>query len=88
MTEVDVIDIVREAIWVMLKVSGVPMVVGLIVGVAVSLVQALTQIQEMTLTFVPKIIVIFISIVLFAPFMLSEMNGLMETIAIRIAAIE
>ena len=88
MTEVDVIDIVREAIWVMLKVSGVPMLVGLTVGVVVSLVQALTQIQEMTLTFVPKIIVIFISIVLFAPFMLSEMNGLMETISIRIAAIE
>ena len=88
MTEVDVIDIVRESIWVLLKVSGVPMVVGLIVGVAVSLVQALTQVQEMTLTFVPKIIVIFISIVLFAPFMLSEMNGLMETVAIRIAAIE
>jgi flagellar biosynthetic protein FliQ len=88
MTEVDVIDIFREAVWVMLKVAGLPMLVGLTVGVAVSLVQALTQVQEMTLTFVPKIVAIFISIVLFAPFMLSEMNGLMETVAIRIAAIE
>ncbi len=88
MDQAQVIDVVRESIWVMLLVAGPPMLVGLVVGVAVSLVQALTQIQEMTLTFVPKILAIFLSIVLFAPFMLSSMNGLMENISSRIVAIE
>jgi flagellar biosynthetic protein FliQ len=56
------------------------MLVGLVVGVAVGLLQALTQIQEATLVFVPKILSIFVSIILLLPFMAATMSGLMTTI--------
>jgi flagellar biosynthetic protein FliQ len=88
MAPTEVIDLVREAIWVLIKVGGPPMLVGLFVGVAISLVQALTQVQEMTLTFIPKILAIFLSIVVFAPFMYSSMSGLMDTVAARISGLE
>ena len=75
MTAADAIEISREAIIVLLKI-GVPiMLIALIVGLSVSLLQALTQIQEMTLAFVPKIIVIFASLLLFLPFMMSTLTG-------------
>ncbi|PLW78831.1 flagellar biosynthesis protein FliQ [Cohaesibacter celericrescens] len=68
MTGPEVLDLGREGIWVLIKVSGPIMVVGLLVGVVIALFQALTQIQEMTLVFVPKIIAIFIMILLTMPF--------------------
>ena len=62
--------------------------VGLVVGfIAVSLIQAITHIQEMTLAFVPKILAIFASLLLFAPFMLSQLTSFMERIAARIAQV-
>jgi len=81
----DVIDVARDAILVMLQVSTPVMLVGLVVGLVIALFQALTQIQEMTLTFVPKIIAIFASLLLFMPFMGRVMNDLMVRIAERIA---
>ena len=69
----DVIDVAQDAIWVIIKVAGPVMMVALIVGLIISLFQALTQIQEMTLTFVPKIIAIFISLLLFFPFINYEL---------------
>ncbi len=75
MTAADAIEISRQAIIVLLKM-GVPiMLIALIVGLSVSLLQALTQIQEMTLAFVPKIIVIFASLLMFLPFMMSTLTG-------------
>ncbi len=75
MTAAEAIEISRQAIVVLLKI-GVPiMLIALIVGLSVSLLQALTQIQEMTLAFVPKIIVIFASLLLFLPFMMSTLTG-------------
>ncbi len=75
MTAAEAIEISRQAIIVLLKI-GVPiMLIALIVGLSVSLLQALTQIQEMTLAFVPKIIVIFASLLLFLPFMMSTLTG-------------
>ncbi|TLP48544.1 MULTISPECIES: flagellar biosynthesis protein FliQ [Cohaesibacter] len=68
MTGPEMLDIAREGLWVMLKISGPIMVVGLIVGVVIALFQALTQIQEMTLVFVPKIIAIFIALMIALPF--------------------
>ena len=68
-----VFDILREAMLVTLIVSGPLMGIGLVVGVIISLIQAMTQIQEMTLTFVPKLIVLFVSMVVFMPFMLATM---------------
>lgn len=73
MNEAEVLDIAREAIWVLIKVSLPLMMVALFVGLVVSLVQALTQIQEMTLAFVPKIMAVFIASLLFLPFMMRSL---------------
>lgn len=83
----DVMDVARDAIIVMLQVSTPVMMVGLVVGLVIALFQALTQIQEMTLTFVPKIIAIFASLLLFMPFMGRVMDDLMVRIAERIASL-
>lgn len=83
----DVMDVARDAIIVMLQVSTPVMLVGLVVGLVIALFQALTQIQEMTLTFVPKIIAIFASLMLFMPFMGRVMDDLMVRIAERIASL-
>lgn len=81
----DVMDVARDAIIVMLQISAPVMLVGLVVGLVIALFQALTQIQEMTLTFVPKILAIFASLLLFMPFMGQVMDDLMVRIAERIA---
>lgn len=73
MNQVEVIEVGREGLIILIKVGAPIMAVALVVGLAVSLVQALTQIQEMTLAFVPKILVIFLSLVLFMPFMMNTM---------------
>lgn len=88
MTAPEVVDILREGIWVMLLIMAAPVLAGLIVGVAVSLFQALTQIQEQTLTFVPKLIVIFSIIVLTLPFMIFELKKYTQHIADKIATLE
>ena len=69
MNGADVIDIARDAIYTLVIVSAPLMLVGLVVGVAISLLQALTQIQEMTLVFVPKILAMFVALILALPFM-------------------
>ena len=71
MSEADVLEVGREALLVVLKTSGPIMLSGLAIGVIIALFQALTTIQEMTLTFVPKIIVIFFAIIVFLPFMMT-----------------
>ena len=83
----EVIDVGREAIWVLLKVAGPVMLIGLGTGLTIALVQALTQIQEMTLAFVPKMITIFISLTMLMPYMLTTLTGFMEQIAQRIAGL-
>jgi flagellar biosynthetic protein FliQ len=88
MSPTDVIDIAREAIWVLVKVAGPVMLVGLGVGLLISLLQAMTQIQEMTLAFVPKILTIFVALIFFLPFMITTMSTFMDEIAQRIAALQ
>lgn len=85
MTGPEVLDIARESIFVLLKVAGPMMLVGLGVGLLISLFQALTQIQEMTLAFVPKIVAIFLTLLLTLPFIGAQLTSLMETIADQIA---
>ena len=85
MTPVEVVDIGRSAIWVLLKTAAPVMIIALSVGLVVSLFQALTQMQEMTLAFVPKILAIFIALVALAPYMIGELTGFMDQIAQRIA---
>ena len=84
MTGADVIDVAQDAIWVIIMVAGPVMFIALIVGLIVSLFQALTQIQEMTLTFVPKIIAIFFSLLILLPYMGDTMGAFMQRIAERI----
>jgi flagellar biosynthetic protein FliQ len=84
MTGPETLDVARDAIWTIVVVSAPLMVVGLVVGVAVSLVQALTQIQEQTLVFVPKILAIFITLVLALPFMADALHAEMLRISSRI----
>jgi flagellar biosynthetic protein FliQ len=86
MTGPDVLDVARDAILTLVIVSSPLMLVGLVVGVVISLFQALTQIQEMTLVFVPKIIAIFIAMLIALPFMADVLQGQMTRIAARIMA--
>ncbi|MCG8491752.1 MAG: flagellar biosynthesis protein FliQ [Sneathiellales bacterium] len=87
MTPTDVVDVAREAIWVLLAVASPVMLVALGVGLVVALVQALTQVQEMTLAFVPKILAIFLTLIVFFPFMIQAMIDLMDQISQRISAL-
>ena len=75
MTGPEVLDVARDAIVTLVLVSSPLMLVGLAVGVAISLFQALTQIQEMTLVFVPKILAIFVAMLLALPFMADVAAG-------------
>ena len=68
MTGAEVLDIASDGIWTLIMVSLPMMLVGLGVGVVIALFQALTQIQEMTLVFVPKILAIFITMLVTLPF--------------------
>jgi flagellar biosynthetic protein FliQ len=84
MTGAETLDVARDAIWTIVVVSSPLMVVGLVVGVVVSLFQALTQIQEQTLVFVPKILAIFVTLLLALPFMADSLHGHMMRISSRI----
>jgi len=68
MNETDAIELVTSAIWTVLMASGPAVFSAMMVGVCIALFQALTQIQEMTLTFIPKIVVIFVVLAFSAPF--------------------
>ncbi len=84
MTGPEVLDVARDAIITLVIVSAPLMLVGLAVGVAISLFQALTQIQEMTLVFVPKILAMFVALLLILPFMADSLQGHMMRISARI----
>ncbi|MEM6834912.1 MAG: flagellar biosynthesis protein FliQ [Pseudomonadota bacterium] len=86
MTGAEVLDVGRDAISTLLVVAGPPMAIGLRVGLVIALFQTLTQIQEMTLTFVPKIIAIFASLLLLLPFMGSALSAMMLRISAKIIA--
>jgi flagellar biosynthesis protein FliQ len=75
MTGPEVLDVARDAIVTLLIVAAPLMLVGLIVGVAISLLQALTQIQETTLVFVPKILAIFLAMLVALPFMADALRS-------------
>jgi flagellar biosynthetic protein FliQ len=87
MDEVAVLEVGRDALVVILKTSGPIMLIGLVVGILIALFQALTTIQEMTLTFVPKIIAIFIAIVVFLPFMMTTVIEFAYSLFDRISKI-
>ena len=83
----DVLDVSREAVFVMLKISGPLLGAALVIGLAISLFQALTQIQEMTLSFVPKVLVIFLSLLMLMPFMYSTLDVFAHNLMDRIVSL-
>ncbi len=87
MNGTEAIEIGRETIYVMLKVGAPIMLMALAVGLAIALFQALTSIQEMTLTFVPKIIVIFVGVMLLLPFMLTSLTTFSQSLFDRMIAL-
>ena len=80
MTGAEVLDISTDGIWTLIIVAAPMKIVGLLVGVVVALFQALTQIQEQTLVFVPKIIAIFITMLITLPFLGATMGGYMNRV--------
>lgn len=75
MSQTLVVDIMRDALITVLLTAGPIIGVALVVGLLVSIIQATTQIQEQTLTFVPKIVAVFTSIILLGPYMLNQVMG-------------
>lgn len=82
----EILSIAREAFMVTLMVAGPAMFAGLIVGLGIALLQALTQVQELTLVFVPRIIVMFITIAICLPFMGGALGKFAIELYGRIAA--
>ncbi|MBR5952573.1 MAG: flagellar biosynthesis protein FliQ, partial [Pseudobutyrivibrio sp.] len=74
MTEGQVLDIIRDAIYTLLMVSLPLLLVSLVIGLAISIFQTVTSIQEQTLTFIPKIVGVFTALMIFGPWMLSVLT--------------
>jgi flagellar biosynthesis protein FliQ len=87
MTEADILEVGREALWTVLLLAGPIMMAGLAIGLVIALFQALTTIQEMTLTFVPKILVIFLTIIVMLPFMMNTITEYGESLYDRIVSL-
>lgn len=87
MNAVDVLEVSREAVMTMLKIASPILAMALVVGLTISLFQALTQVQEMTLSFVPKILVIFLSLLVLMPFMLATLTSFTYGLMDRIVAL-
>ena len=87
MNGAEVLDIGRDAIWLAIQLAAPILLVGLVVGILVGMLQTVTQIQEQTLIFVPKVVAGFISLLIFLPLMGMLMSDFMRHIANRIAAL-
>lgn len=80
MNENLLIDVAREAILKVILVSSPMLLVALVVGLIISIFQTVTSIQEQTLAFVPKIVAVFVSLLLFGPWLMNQMVELMNTL--------
>jgi flagellar biosynthesis protein FliQ len=80
MSPIDALDLVQLAMWTVIVTSAPAVLPAMVLGIVIALLQALTQIQEVTLTFVPKIMVVFLSISLSANFIGNHMNGFVTVI--------
>jgi flagellar biosynthetic protein FliQ len=82
--EADALDIAQAAIWTVIVSSGPAVLAAMVVGVVIAFIQALTQVQEMTLTFVPKILAIFVTIAISAPFIGAQISIFTDLVFSRI----
>ena len=85
MTEAEIYEILRDGILTLLKVVTPIILIALIIGLVVGIFQALTQIQEMTLAFVPKILCVFLALIVLFPFMFNQMQVLTDSLFSKIA---
>jgi flagellar biosynthetic protein FliQ len=83
MNETEVIETARQALLITIQIGAPILLIGLVVGVSIALVQALTQIQEITLVFVPKILAIFLAMFFFLPWMMNVLVVFTESLADR-----
>lgn len=83
MEDTEIIETAQQAMLICMQISAPVLLVGLVVGVAIALLQALTQIQEITLVFVPKIMAIFLSMFIFLPWMMMILVSFMEDLAVK-----
>lgn len=84
MNEADALEVIRQALWTVIAGSGPAVGAAMAVGVAISLLQALTQVQEATLTFVPKILAVLLVMVMTAPFIAAQLSAHAEIVFSRI----
>ena len=82
----DAIDLARNALWVVIVGSGPAVIAAMVIGIIIALFQALTQIQEATLTFVPKIIAVFVALMISASFIGGQVYTFSESVYGRIAS--
>ena len=87
MNEIEVLDIARNGMMAMLLVAAPMLLTGLVVGLGISIFQTLTHIQEMTLTFIPKILSVFAALIILLPWMLRELTEFMQRIMDKIVAL-
>jgi flagellar biosynthetic protein FliQ len=88
MEAAEVVDVVRQGIYVLMLVSAPIMIAALVVGLTISILQALTQIQEQTLTFVPKLVAMLLMLVITLPFMMQTLIDFTHKLQDRIVHIE
>ena len=81
MSDQEVLETGRQALLICIQIGAPVLLIGLVVGVSIALVQALTQIQEITLVFVPKILAIFLAMFVFLPSMMKTLTAFMESLA-------
>lgn len=77
-------ELMQRSIWLLLQLSAPALVLSLLVGLAISVFQAVTQINEMTLTFIPKIITVFVAMVFFGPWMVTMAIDFMTQLLINL----
>ena len=88
MTEADIIELTRDGMWTALLISGPALLIALVVGLAIGFLQALTQIQETTLVFVPKIVAVAVGSVLLLPFMVATLGAYTERLMSLVQSID
>lgn len=86
MTEAQLLDIAREGMWCLIKIAAPVLLSGLAVGVLISILQSVTQLQETTLTFVPKVLVMFAALILFLPFMINTLSDFWRSLLDRMVS--
>lgn len=88
MNETEILEVAQQALLISIQIAAPILIIGLVVGVSIALVQALTQIQEMTLVFVPKILAIMLAMMFFLPWMMNTLVIFMEQLADMMIGLE